>query len=106
MAELCSKCRKQNDRDAIGQRYCRACHNKYARLRRPKHSELTDEQRLKANARSYANTYQNRGLLEPKPCHKCGSTATIHKHHEDYNKPLDVEWLCKQCHEEHHMNVR
>ena len=105
MAELCSKCKKPNDRQVIKQRYCRSCHNAYQRANRPKHFELTDEQRIKANTRSYANVYQKRGLLDPKPCHNCGSTTTIHKHHEDYSKPLDVEWLCKSCHEDHHINT-
>ena len=31
------------------------------------------------------------------PCLLCGSISVI-KHHEDYNKPLSVIWLCKVCH--------
>lgn len=55
---------------------------------------------MKANARAYANVYQRRGKLVPKPCEVCGDEAQ--KHHEDYSKPLQVMWLCRGCHVEHH----
>lgn len=36
------------------------------------------------------------------PC-KCGRPA-IHRHHDDYSKPLAVRLLCQECHEkEHHL---
>jgi hypothetical protein len=38
------------------------------------------------------------GKLVKQPCATCGSTERIHAHHHDYSKPLDVEWLCKDCH--------
>lgn len=38
-----------------------------------------------------------RGILKKKPCVKCGSTNS-QAHHSNYNKPLDVQWLCPQCH--------
>lgn len=34
----------------------------------------------------------------------CGHT--IHGHHEDYSKPLDVVWLCDRCHNEVHLRKR
>lgn len=42
------------------------------------------------------------GKLIRKPCEKCGSTEMIHAHHEDYAKPLDVQWLCVAHHRKHH----
>lgn len=71
------------------------------RTNRPKHTELEPLAKMKANARSYANTYQNRGWLEPQPCESCGS-VDVQKHHTDYSKPLDIEWLCAPCHQAHH----
>lgn len=101
---IASHCKCGNPVRAIGQRYCRECHNASMRKRRPKHSELTAEQKKKANARSYANNYQRRGILTPEPCEKCYSTNDIQKHHEDYDKPLEVKWLCRQCHTGYHLS--
>jgi hypothetical protein len=45
-------------------------------------------------------------LIRPEICSKCGKKpkprsdgrTRIHAHHPDYNKPLEVEWLCADCH--------
>lgn len=34
---------------------------------------------------------------------KCGETKT-QGHHEDYSKPLEVVWVCHQCHAKLHSN--
>jgi hypothetical protein len=35
-------------------------------------------------------------------CATCGTECFPHAHHEDYSKPLDVEWLCVKCHSARH----
>lgn len=44
------------------------------------------------------------GILKKKPCKYCGS-LNVHAHHCDYDRPLDVMWLCpihhKQWHDEY-----
>ncbi len=44
------------------------------------------------------------GRLIPQPCEMCGET-TVEAHHDDYNKPLEVRWLCRPHHLEHHGKV-
>lgn len=52
----------------------------------------------------------SQGIVERKYiCDKCGSTeqfkdgrTAIQAHHCDYNKPLEVMWLCQKCHHEWH----
>ena len=99
MKTECSKCQKPNDR--LPQRYCRACHAAYMRTHRPRHVDLPEESRRRANARSYVNVYQRRGKIFPEPCSVC-QDPVAQKHHEDYNKPLEVRWLCRRCHLKHH----
>lgn len=84
-------------------RYCKAHHAAKMREFRKK-TPLTTEQRKKMNCRSYANVYQRRGKLVARPCEKCGKPAQ--KHHPHYDKPLDVRWLCREHHEEHHAQER
>lgn len=43
----------------------------------------------------------HRGDLIPQPCEKCGEPKT-QAHHDDYSKPLEVRWLCRKHHDEHH----
>lgn len=79
-----------------GQNNCLECHAAYMREHRLKHSELTPEAKKKANARSYANVYLRRGKIKKQTC-KCGDSNS-QMHHEDYDKPLEVIWLCRECH--------
>lgn len=53
-------------------------------------------------------------LHRPSVCEACGGTgqafkdgrAPIQAHHADYNRPLDVMWLCKGCHHDWHRRFR
>jgi hypothetical protein len=48
----------------------------------------------------------NRGYIEkPKICSQCGKDGEIHGHHEDYDEPLEVIWLCAGCHLELHADL-
>ena len=42
-----------------------------------------------------------RGKLVKQPCEICGD-AKVDAHHDDYSKPLDVRWLCRRHHVDHH----
>lgn len=37
------------------------------------------------------------GKLTRQPCQVCGNKKS-HAHHNDYSKPLKIEWLCHRCH--------
>jgi hypothetical protein len=67
------------------------------RVNRVDYADLSPEQKKKANARSYAKTYRNRGNLKPQPCLACGNPSA-EMHHPNYDAPLCVHWLCRKCH--------
>jgi len=66
--------------------------------------ELNETQKWKDGARSMAGVYRRRGKLIPELCEGCGA-EDVEMHHENYDRPLDVTWLCKPCHQAHHRNV-
>ncbi|MBW1812174.1 MAG: hypothetical protein JRJ39_00500 [Deltaproteobacteria bacterium] len=39
------------------------------------------------------------GKIQRQPCRICGKVA--HGHHPDYDKPLDVDWLCAKHHKQY-----
>lgn len=70
------------------------------RENRRKYSELQPDARMKSIARSYVKQYIKRGFIKKQPCLVCGEKAEMH--HDDYTKPLEVKWLCRDHHLELH----
>ncbi len=62
-----------------------------------------DKRRSKAHrAVSYAI---KKGTLTRQPCIRCGNVKS-EGHHEDYDKPLEVMWLCTPCHKQRHKELK
>jgi hypothetical protein len=66
----------------------------------------------KARNREAAQAHQivarakRRGKPKPAPCAICGSRKHVEAHHPDYAEPLNVEWLCRNHHRQHHREAR
>lgn len=45
-------------------------------------------------------------LYKPSECADCGVLCNPHAHHHDYEKPLDVLWVCRKCHANIHKQIR
>jgi hypothetical protein len=99
MDGICASCGVREK--AQPRKYCLPCHAKWMREHRVRHSDLPPIARRKANARALANVYKRRGKLKKEDCEVCGS-AESEMHHDDYDKPLAVRWLCRPCHLEVH----
>lgn len=79
----------------------------YRLAHQEEHRISSAEQRKKfpseSRARAIANHAIRDGKLFPQVCEVCGEEKT-QAHHDDYNYPLKVRWLCVKCHNEWHMN--
>lgn len=48
-------------------------------------------------------------IVKPDHCSQCGKPTKghgLHGHHDDYEFPLTVRWLCSQCHIRYHREHR
>lgn len=46
-----------------------------------------------------------RGIVERGPCEVCGA-AEVDGHHDDYDRPANVRWLCRRHHKAFHREAR
>ena len=65
---------------------------------RAQHSEWVENNPEKYAAHTALNTAIAAGrITRPGAC-VCGNNK-LEAHHEDYSRPLDVDWLCRNCHQ-------
>ncbi len=71
-------------------------------------TEMTRSWRAEDKRRQTAHTAVAKairnGVLTRMPCERCGAVKS-EGHHEDYDKPLDVMWLCQPCHKQRHKEI-
>lgn len=101
----------------------RFCSKRCSNLGAPRHQQadgLTvyerNAERIKAERREqYATDSEHRKRVlarvaarkahpDPQPCERCGAERAD-RHHDDYDKPLDIRWLCRTCHIQHHAEL-
>lgn len=67
-----------------------------------KQASAEREKRRRAN--NLVNLAVKAGTItRPLECEQCNMSANrIEGHHDDYEKPLEVRWLCRECHDIEH----
>ena len=94
----CNNCRRAYRQTEAGRKYWKSkagksTHQKACRKYRQDHPD-------REKAVSIVNNAIKMGkLLRPFVCEDCSTEVSVEAHHEDYSKPLEVNWLCKKCHE-------
>ncbi len=78
--------------------YDRKRGNRQSREYRKSHRERYPN---KYKAQTMTNNAVRDKRLFREPCEVCGS-ETVHAHHDDYLKPLNVRWLCAAHHRQWH----
>lgn len=101
--------RYQRDRNKLIQQqkaYANTPKGQQVRLKASRKYRESEQGRLKQRARAVVNHAIRDGkLIKPVQCKDCGEVAPLEAHHKSYDKPLDVDWICKKCHENrHHLN--
>ena len=67
-------------------------------------SKKTNEKYVNANkSRKYYDKRKYKIIVKDK-CELCESQYMVQAHHDDYNLPLEVTFLCRTCHSEWHRN--
>lgn len=60
---------------------------------------------LELLAHQYVRSALKRGLITKGPCDVCGAEE-VDAHHDDYQRPGDVRWLCRRHHQQLHAKGR
>ena len=64
---------------------------------RMKESKLQEPKKYKSRYQ-FCNAVKLGKITRPTHCQMCNKEALVHGHHEDYDKPFEVIWVCSGCH--------
>lgn len=87
---------------ALNRKYLSSDKGKQARARATR--TYRERHAKKVKAHGVLNYAIKMGRVSRTPCHCCGDERT-QAHHPDYDRPLDVVWLCDEHHKQAHALV-
>ena len=65
-----------------------------------------ERKKMQVRAAGLINMRIRRGkLTRPDTCSICKEKKKVDAHHDDYNKPEEVRWMCRSCHVKHHVKI-
>jgi hypothetical protein len=92
----CINCERERDRQL------RAQHKRDGHpVQTPRHHSPVDPAKYVARYMTKAAIRSGR-LVRPGACDVCGLACRPDSHHDDYNRPLEIRWLCESCHKKVH----
>lgn len=122
-SKTCSLCREEKNlldffrssknKDGL-QAYCKSCckkskqnsgWKKEPRKRREYANKYRANNTPKVIAWKLMNLAIRTGFLKKMPCEVCGCQDSL-GHHESYQRPLDITWLCAAHHGARHKEIR
>ena len=102
---MCKSCHKaavkRNYKEKREQRieYARQHYELVKEARKYYNAEYHRDHAIEHSARNILNYNLRMGrITKPENCEKCGKPLPLEAHHEDYSKPLEINWLCRTCH--------
>src|ERR1017187_7028487 len=97
--------------------YCNQCQEEWPQRKkegipvqcpRCKRNDWNGPKKWTLRAMAFAHTtiqsVVKKGTLVKQPCERCGD-LNVEAHHENYDRPLDVRWLCKKHHVARHGEI-
>ena len=64
-----------------------------------------NQNKEKRRAHRMVEYHLKKGNLVKQPCEVCGDLV-VHAHHDNYNEPLNVRWLCSRHHHDRHLEMK
>jgi hypothetical protein len=125
MKKICSKCKKQKDisefpknkKTKLGiDSWCEICHRNIDKEYQRNKRKLglvnkTEEYRIwrkthrkECNAEQLTNYYIRIGKIKKEKCKIC-KKKNAYAHHDNYDKPLEIRWMCPSCHKKFHLGI-
>jgi len=109
LTALCRKCHNQSNIKTRNHENAKRINREYMRRARKSNpakfrkrellASLKRPESEKTKARAILNAAVKSGkIVKPTNCSKCGKLRKLSAHHDDYSKPLEVRWLCYECH--------
>lgn len=93
--------KRMSDKDRFEKN--RQRHYEWSKENRKKLNDYQKQWYQKNKEKRRAHVILNRAIksgkiMRPNSCSQCNVECKPDGHHEDYNKPLEVIWICRKCH--------